>query len=50
MIFCVGKLSKKEPYGGTCGATGDLTRLLSHIVIAARIVNREVSMAGLADI
>jgi len=31
-------------------ATGDLTRLLSHIVIAARIVNREVSMAGLADI
>lgn len=30
-------------------ATGDLTRLLSHIVIAARIVNREVSMAGLAD-
>lgn len=31
-------------------ATGDLTRLLGHIVIAARIVNREVSMAGLADI
>ncbi len=31
-------------------ATGDLSRLLSHIVIAARIVNREVSMAGLADI
>jgi len=31
-------------------ATGDLTRLLSHMVIAARIVNREVSMAGLADI
>lgn len=31
-------------------ATGDLTRLLSHITIAARIVNREVSMAGLADI
>ncbi len=31
-------------------ATGDLSRLLSHIVIAARIVNREVSMAGLGDI
>lgn len=31
-------------------ATGDLTRLLSHIAIAARIVNREISMAGLADI
>ncbi len=31
-------------------ATGDLSRLLSHIVIAARIVNREVGMAGLADI
>lgn len=31
-------------------ATGDLTRLLGHIVIAGRIVNREVSMAGLADI
>lgn len=31
-------------------AKGDLSRLLSHIVIAARIVNREVSMAGLADI
>jgi len=31
-------------------ATGDLTRLLGHIVIAARIVNREVSMAGLVDI
>ena len=31
-------------------AKGDLTRLLGHIVIAARIVNREVSMAGLADI
>ena len=31
-------------------ATGDLSRLLTHIVIAARIVNREVSMAGLADI
>lgn len=31
-------------------ATGDLTRLLGHLVIAARIVNREVSMAGLADI
>lgn len=31
-------------------ATGDLTRLLGHIVIAARIVNREVRMAGLADI
>jgi len=31
-------------------AMGDLSRLLSHIVIAARIVNREVSMAGLADI
>jgi len=31
-------------------ATGDLTRLLGHIVIAGRIVNREVSMAGLVDI
>jgi len=31
-------------------ATGDLSRLLQHIVIAARIVNREVSMAGLVDI
>jgi fructose-1,6-bisphosphatase I len=31
-------------------AKGDLTRLLSHIVIAARIVNREVNMAGLVDI
>jgi fructose-1,6-bisphosphatase I len=31
-------------------AKGDLSRLLSHIVIAARIVNREVRMAGLADI
>ncbi len=31
-------------------ATGDLTRLLGHIVIAARIVNREVSMAGLVDV
>jgi fructose-1,6-bisphosphatase I len=31
-------------------ATGDLSRLLGHIVIAARIVNREVRMAGLADI
>jgi fructose-1,6-bisphosphatase I len=31
-------------------ATGDLTRLLGHIVIAARIVNREVNMAGLVDI
>jgi fructose-1,6-bisphosphatase I len=31
-------------------AKGDLTRLLGHIVIAARIVNREVNMAGLADI
>jgi fructose-1,6-bisphosphatase I len=28
-------------------ATGDLTRLLIHIGIAARIVNREVNMAGL---
>jgi fructose-1,6-bisphosphatase I len=31
-------------------AKGDLTRLLGHIVIAARIVNREVNMAGLVDI
>jgi fructose-1,6-bisphosphatase I len=31
-------------------AKGDLSRLLGHMVIAARIVNREVSMAGLADI
>lgn len=31
-------------------ATGDLSRLLGHIVIAGRIVNREVSMAGLVDI
>lgn len=31
-------------------AKGDLSRLLGHLVIAARIVNREVRMAGLADI
>ncbi len=31
-------------------ARGDLSRLLGHLVIAARIVNREVRMAGLADI
>jgi len=31
-------------------ATGDLTRLLGHIGIASRIVNREVNMAGLVDI
>lgn len=31
-------------------ATGDLTRLLNHIGIASRIVNREVNMAGLVDI
>lgn len=31
-------------------AKGDLTRLMGHLVIAARIVNREVSMAGLVDI
>lgn len=31
-------------------AKGDLTRLLGHLVIAARIVNREVNMAGLVDI
>lgn len=31
-------------------ATGDLTRLLTHIGIASRIVNREVNMAGLVDI
>jgi fructose-1,6-bisphosphatase I len=31
-------------------AKGDLTRLLGHIVIAGRIVNREVNMAGLVDI
>ncbi len=31
-------------------ATGDLTRLLTHIGIASKIVNREVNMAGLVDI
>ncbi len=31
-------------------ATGDLTRLLNHIGIASKIVNREVNMAGLVDI
>jgi fructose-1,6-bisphosphatase I len=31
-------------------AKGDLTRLLNHIGIAAKIVNREVNAAGLADI
>jgi fructose-1,6-bisphosphatase I len=31
-------------------AKGDLSRLLGHLVIAGRIVNREVRMAGLADI
>jgi len=31
-------------------ATGDLTRLLGHIGIASRIINREVNMAGLVDI
>ena len=31
-------------------AKGDLTRLLSHIGIAAKIVNREVNKAGLVDI
>lgn len=31
-------------------ATGDLTRLLGHIGIASKIVNREVNMAGLVDI
>ena len=31
-------------------AKGDLSRLLSHILMAGRIVNREVSMAGLVDI
>ncbi len=31
-------------------ATGDLSRLLGHIGIASKIVNREVNMAGLADI
>lgn len=32
------------------GATGDFTRLLNDIGIAAKIVNREVNKAGLADI
>lgn len=32
------------------GATGDLTRLLNDITIAAKIVNREIRIAGLADI
>ena len=41
----IGQQQNAFPY-----ATGDLTRILGHIVIAARIVNREVSMAGLADI
>lgn len=31
-------------------ATGELSRLLSHIGIAAKIVNREVNKAGLVDI
>lgn len=31
-------------------ATGEFTRLLSHIGIAAKIVNREVNKAGLVDI
>ena len=31
-------------------ATGDLSRLLGHLVIAGRIVNREINMAGLVDI
>ena len=31
-------------------AKGDLTRLLGHIGIASKIVNREVNMAGLVDI
>lgn len=31
-------------------AQGDLTRLLGHIGIASRIINREVRMAGLVDI
>ena len=31
-------------------AKGELTRLLSHIGIAAKVVNREVSKAGLVDI
>ena len=31
-------------------AKGDLTRLLNHIGIAAKIVNREVNAAGIADI
>lgn len=32
------------------GATGDFTRLLNDITIAAKIVNREIRIAGLADI
>jgi len=31
-------------------ATGELSRLLNDIVIATKIVNREVNKAGLADI
>lgn len=31
-------------------ATGDLSRLLTHMGIASKIVNREVNMAGLVDI
>ena len=31
-------------------ASGELTRLLNDIVIASKIVNREVNKAGLADI
>lgn len=31
-------------------ATGELSRLLSHMVVAAKIVNREVNKAGLVDI
>ncbi|NVO21076.1 MAG: class 1 fructose-bisphosphatase [Bacteroidetes bacterium] len=32
------------------GATGEFTRLLNDITIAAKIVNREIRIAGLADI
>lgn len=39
-----------QQQGAFPSASGDLSRLLSHLVIAARIVNREVNMAGLVDI
>jgi len=39
-----------QQQGAFLYATGDLSRLLLHMVIAGRIVNREINMAGLVDI